>query len=292
MNKSDYQAAYDTVVKQIKKTGSLPQESAGPEGAVWMCVEVAAAIFDGVMSAALGGPVGGLIGGGIRLIRDACGGGDPSAIPNPYFVFNGHEDNPIWYTRDYMKNRFKKNMASGGIALAGMGVSFVSQVDVGGILQHGNAVGSTGAHIFKFQQIAKCYKESRTIANWMGVILKMKAMKLGVRGAGLVGACIPVPAVGAVTGVLASATKLGASLSMRKVCCATAMELHWRGYQESVLTGMLAKKYGAGQGPAMRILRELFQRRGATRVFGQYDVDRIMREPNGWVAIQDKLTLI
>jgi hypothetical protein len=286
--KTQFDATYNEVRQQLKR-GVSSEAGGGKEATMWAVIEATAAIFDGVMSAALGGPIGGMVSGTIRLYYDMISDStsEPSAVPNPWFVWNGHDDNPTWYTREYMKNRNLKGIAGGAVALAGMGVSFVSQVDVGGILQHGNAVGSTGAHMVKFQSIAKSYRESRTIANWLGVIMKMKAMKLGVRGAGLVGSCVPVPAVGAVTGVLAAAGKLGAKLSMTKVCLATSADLHWRAYQEMTLT----RTFG-GTGPALRIIRELFTRRGATRVFGKYDVDQIIREPNGWIAINDKLMLI
>ena len=40
------------------------------------------------------------------------------------------------------------------------------------------------------------------------------------------------------------------------------------------------------------MLYEIFARRGATRVFGKYDVDKIIKEPAGWMAVSDKLLLI
>jgi hypothetical protein len=50
---------------------------------------------------------------------------------------------------------------------------------------------------------------------------------------------------------------------------------------------------GAGKvGPASKIMYELFARRGLTRIFGKYDVDRLIQEPTGWMAVSDKLLLI
>lgn len=74
---------------------------------------------------------------------------------------------------------------------------------------------------------------------------------------------------------------------MTRLVLATSADLHWRGFQELALS----RTFG-GEGPAMRILKELFIRRGATRVFGQYDVEKIIREPNGWMAVKDKLLLM
>lgn len=265
------------------------------EEVFWTVIEATAAILDGVLgtNGAISGPASGLTGGGLRLIYDAIKGArdEPGATPNPWFVWNGHDDGPTHYTRRYLKNRTYKGLGASAIALAGAGVSFVSVVDTGGIVQHGNAVGSTAKHLWEFKTIAKSYKQTQTVSNWLGVIIKMKSIKAGIRGAGLVGSCVPVPAVGAVTGVLAAAAKIGAKLTMTKVCLATAADLHWRAFQEQALTGGI-KALAGGTGPAMRIMHELFRRRGATRVFGQYDVHRIIREPNGWLAVNDKLMLI
>lgn len=288
----DFNASYAAIRSQLKGgVGASSGGSVSKEDVFWAVIEGVAAVLDGALgtSGAMSGAGAGASGGGLKLIYDCIQGRgfEPAATPNPWFVWNGHDDNPTSYTRQYLKNRMKKGLAGSAIAVAGAGVSFVSVVDVGAIAQHGNAVGSTAAHIYKFHVIAKSYKETRTISNWLHTILVMKSLKAGIRGAGLAGACIPVPAVGAVTGVLAAAAKIGAKLTMTKVCLATAADLHWRAYQELVLT----RSFG-GTGPALRIMHELFQRRGATRIFGQYDVHKIIREPNGWMAVQDKLMLI
>ena len=289
--KDDFLTSYDDIRRQLKAGVGANDPTVTKEDIFWAVIEGVAAVGDGALGTGdvVSGAAAGVTGGGVKLIYDTIQGKkfEPAATPNPWFVWNGHDDNPTAYTKKYLKNRMLKNLGGGAIGVAGAGVSFVSVVDVGAIAMHGNAVGSTGAHLVKFQAIAKSYKETRTISNWLGTIIKMKSMKLGIRGAGLAGACIPVPAVGAVTGVLAAAAKIGAKLTMTKLCLATSADLHWRAYQELALT----RSFG-GTGPALRIVNELFMRRGATRVFGQYDVNQLIREPNGWLAIQDKLMLI
>lgn len=289
-SQDEFNAAYNDIRNRMKK-GVGAHEGGIEKGEVfWAVIEASAALIDGILGGKniVSGPVSALASGGGRLIYDGVTGRkQPDAVPNPWFVWNGHDDLETSYTRQYLKNRFYKGLAGAGIGLAGAAVSFVSQVDVGGIVQHGNAVGSTAVHLHKFKAIAESYKETRTISNWLNLIIKMKVLKAGIRGAGLVGSSIPVPAVGAVTGVIAAGVKLGVKLTLTRVCLATSADLHWRGFQELTLS----RTFG-GEGPAMRILRELFQRRGATRVFGQYDVEKIIREPNGWMAVQDKLMLI
>jgi hypothetical protein len=282
-NEAQFDAYYNDIRQQLK-AGVASEGGGNKEEVFWGVIEATTSILDECDV-----PLVGVIAGGAKLIYDAVKSrkGEPSAVPNPWFVWNGHDDNPTWYTREYMKHREYKGLASGAISLAGSAASGVTFVDVGGILQHGNALGSTGAHLIRFKQIASSYKQSRTISNWLGVVIKMKMIKAGIRGAGLVGASVPVPAMGAVTGVLATAGKIGAKLTMTKVCLATSADLHWRAYQELTLS----RTFG-GTGAALRIVRELFTRRGATRIFGKYNVEEIVREPNGWLAINDKLMLI
>jgi hypothetical protein len=103
----------------------------------------------------------------------------------------------------------------------------------------------------------------------------VQGLKAGIRGAGLVGASIPVPAVDVTTSVLGAAAALGAKLTLAKACLATAADLHWLAFQEQ----RFASAFGGSNGPAMRIMKELFYRRGATRVFGEYDVTASSRNP-------------
>ncbi len=49
---------------------------------------------------------------------------------------------------------------------------------------------------------------------------------------------------------------------------------------------------GPGAGPASKIFWEIFTKRGATRLFGAYDVAALVKEPAGWMALGDKLMLI
>lgn len=254
------------------------------EKKLWVVIEGVAAILDETVGAGFSGGAAGL-----QWLYDKIKGSksEPGAQPNPWFVWNGQDEGPTSYTRRYLKNRDWKSRGATAISVAGGAAQAITFVDVGSMAVHANALGSTGVHMFYLKKIADSYKQTRTIGNWLGVIMKMKTLKAGVRTAGLVGAAVPVPMVGTATGVLAAAATMGAKLTMTKVCLATSADLHWRAFQELKLTGA----FGGGTGPALRIMQELFQRRGATRVFGQYDVPRIIQEPNGWLAVQDKLML-
>ncbi|WP_419730310.1 hypothetical protein [Lichenicola sp.] len=55
---------------------------------------------------------------------------------------------------------------------------------------------------------------------------------------------------------------------------------------------ILGSRGGAGAGPASGIFWEIFTKRGATRAFGKYDIQALVKEPAGWMALADKLLLI
>jgi hypothetical protein len=61
---------------------------------------------------------------------------------------------------------------------------------------------------------------------------------------------------------------------------------------ETRISGAFGGAAGQPQGPAGAIMYEIFTKRGFTRVFGKYDTAAIMREPSGWLALNDKLMLM
>lgn len=118
-------------------------------------------------------------------------------------------------------------------------------------------------------------------------MIKAKASKLGVRAAGLAGAAVPVPAVGLAMNIATTVAKLGIKVTLDKLLTRTAMEVHWRSYQELVI----GRKHGPC-GPASSMFFEIFTKRGATRIFGKYDTETLIREPAGWMALEDKLKMM
>ena len=125
-------------------------------------------------------------------------------------------------------------------------------------------------------------------------MIKAKGSKLGVRGAGLVGASVPVPAVGLGVSIATTVAKLGIKVTLGKLIMRTSMEVHWRAYQETNL-GRSAAGGGVSKGPvgpASAMFYEIFTKRGATRIFGKYDTEQLIREPGGWMALNDKLMVM
>ncbi len=274
----------------------LNSSGASKEDITWAFTSGTASILDESLSGSFSGvPYVSLAVGGLQtlvsLVRHSKGMAE-TLIPNPMFIVNGHDEPASSYTQKYLKARRRKNTAGGVFAFGGAVASMGTQVDVAGILQHGNATASTAAHLVKLRAQAQRYKKSETLTAWVDLLIKLKTIKAAIRGTELVGASVPVGAVGITTGILASAAKLGVSrVSLSQVCIGTALDLHWRAYQEQAISsGFLGS--GGKIGPASNMLYELFCRRGIGRIMGQYDVDRIIKEPVGWYAINDKLMLI
>jgi hypothetical protein len=251
------------------------------EETAWDLIEGVAAFFEGAN----------ILASASRLYYDAMRMEDDDIMPNPQFILHGFDEGSSKYTRKYMGGRSAKSFGGSAVGLVGSLASQITQVDVAGILQHSIATGSTAAHICQLRGISSSYRKSKTINEWLDTLIKMKALKAGIRGTQLAGAAIPVGAVGIATGIGSAIVKFGVKLTMTKVCLATASEIHWRAYQEQVISSSL--NLGGGKvGPASRIMYEIFTKRGFTRIFGKYDIDRLIKEPGGWMALNDKLMLI
>lgn len=254
------------------------------EDVAWFVIESIASAHDGVS---------GLV-TTIHHLRNLYGledDGEHSIVPNPFFGANGHEGRSPG-TRKYLTGRGFKNVGGSLLATVGEAASAVTVVDVVGIGQHGNASASTVTHMIKIRAVGSKFRRSETITCWADAIMKAKGAKVTVRGTGLAAASIPVPALGLAVGIGTTIAKLGIKLSLGKLVARTAMEIHWRAYQEQVISGGIGGGSTGAVGPASAMFTEIFTRRGATRIFGKYDIDRFIREPGGWMALNDKLMLI
>ena len=212
-------------------------------------------------------------------------------IPNPWFVFNGHEDRPSPITEKYKKARTGKSI-SGTIASAAGAAASVSTagINVASSGIHANATGTTAMHMMKIIAIAENYKESRTIAEWCKLVMMVKGSKLAIRGGQLAGGLIPGGSIP--TAILASVAKTGVQLTFTNAVYAAAANIHWRAYQEQRISGGLGLGRGGQIGPGSQIYWEIFTKRGLTRFLGNYDIAGLVNEPGGWEALADKLLLI
>src|ERR1700761_2543731 len=92
----EFNASYNDIRNKMKR-GVGAHEAPVEKGEVmWAVLEATAAILDGVLGTkrVFSGPVCALSQGGLRGIYDCIQAKkfEPAAIPNPWFVWNGHDD--------------------------------------------------------------------------------------------------------------------------------------------------------------------------------------------------------
>jgi len=218
---------------------------------------------------------------GVKMVK-----GTP-IIPNPLMLQNGHDgESPL--TDRYVYHRWMKNVGGGAFSMVGYAASTVTAVNTTGIARHAAADASTAIHIYKLNAIGNGFGQSTTVSDWLKVFIKMKAFKAAIRTGNLASDATPVAIASAVFGVASSLGAMAVKKSMEEVCMITAMQVHWRAYQETAVAGSL----GGGTGPATRIFEEMLTRRIHRFLGGSYDVRGIIKEPAGWVVLNDKLMLI
>lgn len=213
------------------------------------------------------------------------------SIPNPWFVVNGQEDRPNKVTEKYKKSRKGKKLSGTVSSVAGsVASSHTGGINVASTIMHGNATGTTIAHMMKIVAIAKAYPQSKTIGQWCELIMEVKTAKATIRGGQLIGGLIPgahVPVA-----VAAAIAKSGVKLTYTNIVYATAAAIHWRAFQEQAISGGRGMGTGGKIGPGSRIFWEIFTKRGMTALLGRYDIAQLIQEPAGWEALADKLLLI
>ena len=219
--------------------------------------------------------------------------------PNPYFDLHGIDSDEHKTTANYLRQRALKGFGSAVVSIGGSaGSSVTGGVNVGSAAKAGSSLVQTGVHVVKYQAIARKWPRSGPIQDWVRVLIDFKHAKTMAKTSDLVGSMNSFLGVAATFATVA--IKLGTKITMDHIAKRVAAELHWRAYQETVVGGMLAKRLGktasGPAGPASEILYEMFTQRGGSwltsKIFGKYDVDKIIREPVGWEAIGDKIKLI
>jgi hypothetical protein len=254
-----------------------------PAGYALLCADLIGACID----EATGGSAGGNIAGFANMFSDAYSAGEEGpSIPNPHFIANGiPADTPCPATAAYLKSRILKGIGGTAVCLAGgVASAGTAGVNVADVAAHANAAGSTAIHLQKLQQLAAQNTGSKAVAGWLDLIIKIKLAKLGIRGGQAVAALVPAASLPA--GIASFVAKVGIKMTFTKICVVTAMEIHWRAYQEQSGTR------GTEVGLATQIFVEMLTRRGFTRIFGDYDTKAMIQESDGWQVLNDKMMLI
>lgn len=131
-----------------------------------------------------------------------------------------------------------------------------------------------GSRLRALKALAKKSRSTGTVADWQSVVIQMAQRKTNVKGAQLAGKFIGcgIPFGGTLATPVVMYLKSGTA-SFEFTCVATAIELHWRAFVE--------QRLGA-EGPATRILVELFRYRGASQLVGKDQIMSFIKEPAGW----------
>ena len=220
-------------------------------------------------------------------------------VPNPFFVLNGicdADDDSSPKTALYLRSRLGKSLAGTAQGMVTGSLKAFTVVDPATMAVAGVSIGSTIAHMAALAAIAKKWRDGTTIAGWIECLLALKMAKLGHKTLAIASAAIPYLPPGTSTALQALAElpsvagvgeAVGVAAASGAVVTRVAIELHWRAYREHVLA-----RSGGAAGPASAILVELFTKRTETRLLGKYDIDGIIREPAGWMAIGDKIALL
>ena len=78
---------------------------------------------------------------------------------------------------------------------------------------HGNVNGSTADHIKMLRGLAMKYPLSSTVRKWVATCMVAKSAKAGIRGTKLVGAAIPIGALGMATNVITNLGRAGVRMN-------------------------------------------------------------------------------
>lgn len=196
------------------------------------------------------------------------------------FEFSGYSKK----THKYLEARLKKQIGAAFFSWGGAAASAVTTVDVGTSSLGAQALALTGAHAIFLTELRTKYPNEE-FRGYIDMCLAAKLVKASSRGISTTMALIPYAslpakiATAAVNTFIVSASKM----TLHKAIDRTAQSLHFHAYLE---------QSDSGDKPATEVIQEIFRRRGFLGWFSQYDVNAIINEPAGWLALADKLKLI
>ncbi|WP_338525063.1 hypothetical protein NUH87_05300 [Pseudomonas batumici] len=213
------------------------------------------------------------------------GQADSALVDNPYFIVHGVDQRPSPKTKHLLRHRKVRSYVQSFTGTAAALGSTVLPVNPYALIREGNAAGVTAVHVYRFSEMAKNCRQSKTLCQWFDLLKLMKNYKLFNKGLGVGLAAIP----GGVSLGVSLPIKLGllvhnigVAAQESALCKVIAMELHWRAYQERSLLK------GSGSGPATAIIRELMTRRGVMCGFS-HNYPALIQEPAGWNAFAAKI---
>ena len=205
-------------------------------------------------------------------------------VDNPYFTVNG-VGRPSPKTKHLLRHRKVRNYVQSFTGTAASLGSMALPVNPYALIRDGSSAGASIVHLYRFAEMARNCRQSKTLSQWFELLKLMKSHKLFNRGVGFGLAAIPGGvslAVSVPIKLCLLAKNAGVLAQESALCKIIAMELHWRAYQEQSLLK------GSGSGPATAIVRELMTRRGVMGGFS-HNYQALIQEPAGWNAFAAKI---
>lgn len=195
-------------------------------------------------------------------------------VDSPMFTLNGHDGISSPTTAKYLRNK----AYSSRVAQA-FGTVVPAHAQLPG------KIASTAIAVERLVALCSMANKSRstsTVAAWLDVATQMAMRRGAVKGtqmAGTVASCC-IPYSGLLATPVVMYLKSGKA-TYEFVCVYTALELHWRAFQENNFGGV---------GPATRILHELFRDSKLAPNFGSDStISKLVKEPAGWIPIKNVL---
>lgn len=251
-----------------------------------------------VIGTAVSGSHASQAGGSIDVLNAFYKATKKAELPaNPFLEGSTYEGRHSPQTLSYLRQRAKKGIGTQILSLGGSAASAkTAGINVAGLTRHVSSFSTTVIHLIKLRQIAadRSGEEHERLVEWCDTVIRMKQIKMSRRGINTAVSAIPVGSIiGNIDNMITMGVNIGASfegvatpMGVGQACYAAAAGLHWMAFDEHRFT------LRQSDSQATRMIYELFQQRGLTRLFTRkYDVMGIIREPAGWLAIGDKLLM-
>lgn len=206
-------------------------------------------------------------------------------------------------THDYMLSRQAKTAAAAWIDFGGKVASAGTAADVSAA-KDANSVISTGFHIVEMEKIWSKYYRSLgkdILKNWVLAARIAKGGKGALRLSLTITKSIPGGGVwGAAATAGTSIAKIFRQKSIEEMVLKSAIQCHYfamreQAYKKGALIhpdGWRSDLAGNGAQPATEVFKSMCARKSLLRIFGNYDLDAIIREPAGYLVFSDKAMLV
>jgi hypothetical protein len=235
--------------------------------------------------------------------------GITNAHPNPV-IAGGLEQRPDWRaqydahaantnTIRFLRDRSYKQASSAVASATGNIIAWLATYGLNPIAgpQHAHAMVTSGIHWYKIQRIAKRHSgTAQHVTDWCKNIINLKRHKSITRVGQTAARNIPfVPFVGTAINLVSVLSSLSYRIAHAEVAGMIAVQIHAHAFDELATESAPQRNARKAQkkpaGPGSEIFEEILTRRGVYQWMGSYDIETLIAEPGGWMALANKLLL-